>query len=123
MAPTLKVTMTLHDRNSDKVQVELPGRYEVCSRCQGKGTHVNPAIDGNGLSAEDFAEDPDFEEAYFAGHYDITCQECQGQRVVPVADIAACSYAQKRLIVSERLYQRDLWEMRQEQLAEQRMGA
>jgi hypothetical protein len=27
--------------------------------------------------------DPDFEESYFAGHYDVTCRECGGKRVVP----------------------------------------
>lgn len=67
-------------------EVELPAKFEVCGTCEGKGTHVNRAIDGNGLSREDFAEDPDFEEAYFRGDYDVQCEECHGQRVVPVVD-------------------------------------
>lgn len=74
------------DNEIVEFEIELPARYEVCSRCEGKGTHVNPAIDGNGLTREDFAEDPDFEEAYFEGRYDIACLDCEGARVVPVVD-------------------------------------
>ena len=45
--------------------LEIPATYAVCDRCEGKGSHVNPAIDGNGLSAEDFDEQgPDFREDY-----------------------------------------------------------
>jgi hypothetical protein len=66
----------------DEVVEELPAKYAVCSRCRGEGSHVNPAIDGHGLSREDFDEDPDFEEAYFEGRYDVTCHECKGERVV-----------------------------------------
>ena len=74
------------DDDDVEFEVEIPSKFEVCPRCEGEGTHVNPNIDGNGLSREDFEEDPDFEEAYFAGHYDVTCEECKGLRVVPVVD-------------------------------------
>jgi len=101
------VTMKLHDREGDVVEVSLPGRYEVCPRCGGKGSIVNPAVDGNGLSDRDFEEDPDFEEAYFSGVYDIPCLECFGKKVIAMPDVARCSFAQKRLLVSERLWQKD----------------
>ena len=67
-------------------EISLKARYEVCGRCEGRGSHVNPAIDGHGISAQEFAEDPDFKEAHFAGVYDVTCYECKGLRVVPVVD-------------------------------------
>lgn len=57
---------------------------EVCRRCDGEGKHVNPSIDGNGISPEEFAEDPDFEEAYFSGQYDVQCEECRGEKVIRV---------------------------------------
>lgn len=77
-------TITLYGENGD---LELPGRFEVCPRCEGRGTHVNPNVDGNGLSAEDFDEaGPEFREDYMAGVYDVPCDECGGQRVVAVPD-------------------------------------
>lgn len=66
--------------------VELPAHYEVCGRCRGTGKHVNPSIDGHGLSQCDFDEDPDFREDYFSGVYDVTCYTCKGERVVLVED-------------------------------------
>lgn len=66
----------------DLEEVEIPSRFEVCWRCEGHGTHVNPSIDGNGISPEEFYEDPDFAESYFKGHYDVQCEECRGERVV-----------------------------------------
>lgn len=85
-----------HDRNTipfryeteDGTEIEtfIPCRYEVCDRCRGSGTIVNPAIDGHGISQEEFDEDPDFEEGYFSGRYDIVCPDCQGKRVVSVPD-------------------------------------
>ena len=66
--------------------IAFPAHYDVCGRCRGSGVHVNPSIDGNGLSREDFDADPDFSDAYFSGCYDVTCYECKGLRVVPVLD-------------------------------------
>jgi hypothetical protein len=43
---------------------------------------VNPSIDSHGLSREDFDQDPDFEEDYFSGVYDVPCYVCSGARVV-----------------------------------------
>lgn len=73
------------------VEHTLPAKFVVCDCCKGRGTHVNPSVDGNGISAEEFAEDPDFKESYLAGHYDVTCQKCGGLRVVAVLDEERCS--------------------------------
>lgn len=101
----------------------MPGKYEVCPHCEGEGSQVNPSIDGNGLSSEDFADDPDFEEAYFSGAYDIPCMECHGQRVIPVVDVSSCSFGQKRLLVEQRQYNREGAITEAEMAAERRMGA
>lgn len=92
----LKIEMWDEEEGTD-VEVEIPAKFEVCPRCEGKGTHVNPAIDGNGLSREDFEADPDFEEAYLAGRYDVRCEECQGERVVLVPDEARMTPADKEI--------------------------
>ena len=64
----------------------LPFVKAVCPLCRGNGTHINPAIDCNGLTSEDFAGDPDFTEAYMSGGYDVQCAQCKGLRVVDVVD-------------------------------------
>lgn len=64
----------------------------VCPTCEGRGKITNPAIDGNGLTAEDFAELGDeFREDYFSGLYDIACPRCHGRNVVPGCAIPGCS--------------------------------
>lgn len=76
--------------------VEIPARYEVCGRCMGKGSHVNPAIDGNGITMEEWHNEWSHEEqeAYMSGRYDVGCYECHGNRVVPVADEKTASQEQ-----------------------------
>jgi hypothetical protein len=81
-----KIVFTLFTDAGDEVEVSLPARYEVCPTCEGRGTHVNRAIDGHGLTREDFLEDPEFEEGYFRGDYDVQCTQCEGNRVVAVVD-------------------------------------
>lgn len=53
--------------------------WMICPACQGEGKCVNPNIDSNGLTAEDFADDPDFAEDYMSGLYDVTCGACNGR--------------------------------------------
>lgn len=85
--PKMKINIT----NGIGVERELtlPAKFEVCDRCQGEGKHVNPNVDGHGLSREDFDQDPDFEEAYFSGVYDVTCYTCKGEKVMPTIDYDA----------------------------------
>lgn len=79
------VTVWGEDGEGDyEEDIEAKIEFELCDLCNGKGTHVNPSIDSHGLSAEDFAADPDFEEMYFSGGHDVRCALCHGDRVVPV---------------------------------------
>ena len=51
----------------------------ICPICEGDGSHVNPAIDAQGLTAEDFEEGgPEFQEDYMSGAYDVRCKTCKG---------------------------------------------
>lgn len=61
-------------------------KWIICIVCDGEGKVVNPAIDSNGLTAEDF-EDRDFAEAYRTGQYDVTCTACQGTGKIRKSDI------------------------------------
>jgi RecJ-like exonuclease len=119
----MDVSMKLRNRDYELVEVLIPGKYEVCPHCDGKGTQVNPSVDGQGLSQEDFDQDPDFKEDYFNGVYDIPCLECHGQKVVPVPDLGRCTYAQKRMLVWTRQWTESEAQYRREVEAERRFGA
>lgn len=67
-------------------EVEVPLKWIVCGLCDGRGKHVNPSIDANGLTREDFEEDPSFRRSYLRGDYDVPCYRCSGQRVEPDSD-------------------------------------
>ncbi len=117
------VTLTIvDDETEDELEVELPAKFEVCGTCDGKGSHVNPSIDSEGISAEDFDEDPDFEESYFAGHFDVSCNECGGLRVVPKVDEEALSEPQKAQFKSFLDAESSRWEYEAERAHERRMG-
>lgn len=87
--------------------VHIPAKYEVCPTCEGKGKHVHPGVDSHGLTAEDFAEDPDLVENYISGMYDVPCAECRGERVVPVVDETRATPAQIKLVeeIQESFYE------------------
>jgi len=80
----------------DELGIEkVPMKKVVCPTCRGEGSHVNPSIDSHGLTAEDFEQDPDFEEGYREGRYDVACYECDGLRVVDDFDFDRCPKLQK----------------------------
>lgn len=79
-------------------KMRIPAKYEVCETCCGRGKHVNPSIDSNGLTQEDFAEDPDFGDAYWRGDYDVPCSQCGGERVVPAPDRDRITESEKKCL-------------------------
>ena len=94
------MTITIDDENGEPRV--YPAKAEVCPQCHGKGSTVNPAIDGNGLGAEDFAEDPDFAEAYVSGAYDVICCCCGGCRIVLTPATAEGDAELQRVMRDER---------------------
>lgn len=101
--------------------VELAGRFEVCSGCDGHGTHTNPSIDGNGITAEEMHElGDDFRADYMSGVYDVTCETCKGARVVAVPNFSRWTREQRRAYHAQ---QRELAECEAIEAAERRAGA
>lgn len=112
------------DEETCEIEIELPAKYEVCSRCDGEGKHVDPAIDGNGISQEQFDGDPDFEEAYHRGDYDVQCEECKGRTTVLVVDGQACkAQGLEKELKAYYQHRREMREVDQMMEAERRMGA
>ena len=68
--------------DDDDNEILLPTKKEVCFDCGGEGVR---ALHGYDVT-DQCAEDPEFAEDYFAGHYDTTCESCKGNRVVDVVD-------------------------------------
>ena len=94
---TLKITL-FDDSEQGETEHHLPAKFEVCARCEGYGTHLNPSIGQHAYTSEEFEESfPDGEqrEAYFSrgGMYDVRCEVCRGDRVVLEVDEQCCSAA------------------------------
>lgn len=84
--------------NGDQViPMMLPSHRIVCPRCEGEGRHVNPAVDGDGLTEEQLS-DPDFREGYKSGRYDVTCEICKGDRVVEEVDEDSLTDEQRKIL-------------------------
>lgn len=104
------ITITLMDDEENEVEHELPATNEVCGRCDGFGTHTNPNIDGNGITSSEWAEwDYEERESYMNGDYDVTCEECHGNKVVLVPDPNVMSEEQKKIFAQ--------WEEQEEERA------
>ena len=79
--------VVFEDEEGFEIELKLPCVWEVCQDCRGNGTHVNRNIDGNGITASEWAEwDDDEKEGYFRGDYDVTCETCRGRTTVQVID-------------------------------------
>jgi len=80
--------------------VTLPLSFEVCGTCNGFGSHVNPDIDSHGITAEEWDRDWSYEDRdnYFSGLYDVTCYECNGNKVVPEIVSSYLSDSQKKIL-------------------------
>jgi hypothetical protein len=121
--------VTYSDDNGDEVEVELPSKNEVCGRCEGHGTHLNPSIGSYAYSAEEFDESFPTEEdkqEYFrrGGIYDVTCETCKGKSVVQVVNEEACTTEeQKEHLKSYKKHLEDQAEYERECRAERRMEA
>lgn len=116
------LSVKLLDDDENEFVAEFPAKLEVCSLCQGHGKYVNPSIDSDGISQEEFDDDPEFRDSYFSGDYDVICGRCKGDNVEPVIN-------EDHLTVEQREnYKRleDKWEddasYHRECEAERRMG-
>lgn len=83
--------------SEEEIMFSLPAHFEVCDICDGRGHYVNPSIDSGGLSQEDFDEDPGFEEDYFRGVYDVSCERCHGKNVIPVVNNTGLTEKEQKL--------------------------
>jgi hypothetical protein len=80
----------------DGSELELPFKWAICSRCEGRNVstaHVEH--DGGGITASEMDElGDDFRDDYLAGVYDRPCPHCEGGKV-KVADLKRLTKEQR----------------------------
>lgn len=102
---------------------QFPLKYEVCPTCQGRGKHVNPSIDRNGITSDEMHElGEEFRRDYLSGRYDVTCSGCLGKRVSTAVDSDRLDESQKHFLEAVQKEIEADYEFRSMQLAERRMG-
>ena len=69
----MRYEFKLYDENGDEHDHSLPGKMEVCPRCDGAGTHLTPSIEEHAYTGEEFMEA--FSEPEDREH-ERTCAEC-----------------------------------------------
>jgi len=111
MKPTFTIFLEDEERH-------FPACWEICWRCNGDGVHDHEEF--NGISPDEFAEDPDFFEDYMRGAYDVPCSICKGLRVVAAPDWDRISDEDTQAIEREQELDDKYAAM---QAAERRMGA
>ena len=89
------ITFTHETSGGVEHEHELPAHFEVCSHCEGHGTHLHPDIRNHAYSPDEFYDSFYEEERgeYFrrGGRYDVQCELCRGERVISVIDEDAAS--------------------------------
>lgn len=86
--------------SDEGLEVEIPSKFEVCPRCDGNGVHDHPAF-ANGITSDDWNGpdwDDDSREGCMSGRYNVPCEQCGGERVVPVPDWGRMTEEHRRLI-------------------------
>jgi len=108
---------TEHLREDTDLPDFTPPTYRiVCPQCDGRGSSTAYLGDVTNI----IAEDPDFGEDYWAGHYDRECDLCHGRNVVEEMDEDRLSPEIKAMWLAwceEEIEYRQICEM------ERRMGA
>jgi hypothetical protein len=72
-------------------EAKLPGKREVCGRCNGDGKICNPNIGPLTEGDMDLMDVGEFYLNLKQGVYDVRCPECSGNKVVDVLDWDALS--------------------------------
>lgn len=105
------------DPEMEEDDMILPSKAIVCTRCRGSGQHVNPSIDGHGITSEEMDElGPEFFEDYMSGMYDVICYECKGKRIT--AEVIECELTAKQKAALEKAWAEEAAERSEQRMRE-----
>ena len=111
----LPVVVIPGDPDMEEDDILLPSKAVVCWRCRGTGSHVNPSIDGHGITPDEMNElGPEFFDDYMGGMYDVTCGLCKGKRIT--AEVIECELSAEQNKAYEEDWQRDEAERSEQRL-------
>ena len=111
----LPVVVIPGDPDMDEKDIFLPSKAGVCWRCRGTGSHVNPSIDGHGITPDEMNDlGPEFFDDYMGGMYDVTCGLCKGKRLT--AEVIECELSAEQNKAYEEDWQRDEAERSEQRL-------
>jgi len=99
----MKITVenSEHGTDEDFIETTLSAKYEICTRCRGKGSHTNPSIDGHGISADEWngpGWDDESRDMYLSGGYNVGCEAACDNGKVLIIDLAALTTDQTKLV-------------------------
>lgn len=103
--------------NDEEEFVAVPHIWEICPCCEGSGATSSHLGDVTNWLANEC--DHDEREAYFAGHYDLPCDGCEGAGKVMYPDFAKMTPA---IAAAYRLDRKIDADLRAEEAAERRFG-
>ncbi len=96
-----EIELTWTNQAGETITHSFPAHNQVCSRCQGYGTHLNPSIGNHAYTPEEFNEafDEEGQEEYFrrGGIYDVQCENCHGNKVILVVSDEILNRTQAKL--------------------------
>lgn len=91
---TIRYTLSYTDEETDECveeEIEIPGKWAICSVCEGEGSAPSPGLRGHVYTSEDFERDPDlrgFLRDMNRGVYNVSCEGCSGSGKVLVMDLS-----------------------------------
>ena len=123
---TIEFTYTDHSESTEgsetdesgEVTEALPARWEICHICEGDGKHSRHM---GAITESDRAQWSEEEiQGYFAGAYDIKCDDCKGMGKTLVLNVEAISDPDTKRDVKRQL--RESRKLAKEQAHEIAMG-
>ena len=123
----VSIWQTLSNKtNGAKAPITLSGvHHETHHRrthrptCDSNGKKEHPAF-SNGFTSQEWADmDSESSDHYFAGDYDVVCNDCDSSGKIQLPDMDSMPEEEREKYVAE---QRDIRAMQREQEAERRFG-
>ena len=111
-------TVFMVDDHGEEVEVSLPTRWEVCSRCRGKGRLAMPGVSFSSEEMHEMGED--FIDDYISGVYDAPCPKCDGRTTVAVVDEDRMAPDVRAAWIAQ---EQSMWDMYNTERQERMMGA